>query len=157
MSETVSTIPQEQWVRVRAHAPRGFRRAGRYFTREPQELLVADLEEGELEALAAEPNLVVETFERAPVAGLDCTGGDGAGNEPPGDGQETEVPTDPEARAHAILEAIGQIDPEDAEAWTGSGRPKTEALEAVLGWKPTGAERDSVFKTWKEMQEGGTE
>ena len=54
------------------------------------------------------------------------------------------VPTDPAERLIAIKAAVAKLDAADKSLFTASGKPKTEALEHVLGqgWIVSAAERD---------------
>ena len=45
----------------------------------------------------------------------------------------------------ALAEAIGGLDKGDEELWTNSGKPNTKALEAVLGYPVSAAERDAAW------------
>ena len=67
---------------------------------------------------------------------------------PPDTGHEQpEPPKDPAVRAAAIYEAFGKVDPDKDELWTGryGGRkPTVTALEDILGWQITAAERDEA-------------
>lgn len=68
-----------------------------------------------------------------------------------------QMPAPPEgARIGKIREVIAKMDARDASLWTGDGKPKTEVLEARLGWKPTAKERDDAWT--EELKEApGTE
>lgn len=48
-----------------------------------------------------------------------------------------------------VVEAIGKLDPDKAEAWTSSGAPQVKALADVLGRDVTAALRDEA---WAEVQ-----
>lgn len=48
-------------------------------------------------------------------------------------------------RLHSIRDAIAQLDPEDQSLWTGNGKPKTEAISAILGWNVSAIERDAAM------------
>lgn len=54
-------------IRVRSKSDRGFRRAGMQFLREGVELLISKLEEGVLELLKSEPQLIVEHVDDKPA------------------------------------------------------------------------------------------
>lgn len=58
-------------------------------------------------------------------------------------------PTDEAERKNAIKVAISQLDKADTTKWTGAGVPRTDALQVVLGWAVSGAERDAA---WAEVQ-----
>ena len=61
----------------------------------------------------------------------------------------------PELRHQKIIEAIGQLDPDNPELWTKSNppKPKVEAIEAILGFDISGLERDQGFEAWQAAQE----
>ena len=63
MADTPKTIPA---LKIRAVPPRGFYRAGRRWTPEPQVVPLSDFDKKQIAALRAEPNLVVENAEIAP-------------------------------------------------------------------------------------------
>ncbi len=54
-------------------------------------------------------------------------------------------PEDGDQLGEAIRSATDQLDADDGEAWTKSGKPKTEAIEAILGYSVTAAERDAAL------------
>ena len=58
-------------------------------------------------------------------------------------------PEDVAERLEAIKGAIAQLDRENPEHFTKGGKPQVEAIEAVLGWNITAAERDAA---WESMQ-----
>ncbi len=60
---------------------------------------------------------------------------------------------DPTARLAELVEAIGDLDQEVASNWMNDGRPNIAVLTPHLGWKPTAAERDTAYATWKSNQE----
>lgn len=67
-------------------------------------------------------------------------------------------PTDPAIRLASIVEAIGDLDPDNDEHWTGEGdrrKPQVKPLEEILGWDLTGAERDEATEARKKMEGGG--
>ena len=45
----------------------------------------------------------------------------------------------------AIQDAIGRLDPADSTKWTKGGKPDVKALEKLLGFDITAAERDSAW------------
>lgn len=55
-------------------------------------------------------------------------------------------PTDPEERLAAIRDAIAQLDPENPEHFTKDGKPQVAAIEAILGYNITAAERDAAME-----------
>lgn len=83
-----------------------------------------------------------DTFEAdsADVAGKDVI--DLSANQTPAAGT---APTDPAERIAAIITAIGQIDPTDADLFTGAGVPKTESIIAITGWPVSAKERDAAW------------
>ena len=63
----------------------------------------------------------------------------------PEDPPAPEAPTDPAERLDAIVVAIQSLDEVDPELWTKGGKPQVSAIEAVLGWEISGAERDEAW------------
>ena len=57
-----------------------------------------------------------------------------------------QAPTDKQERIEAICKAIEQLDPDNAEQWIGNGAPATSALEDILGWEVSAAERDEAWE-----------
>lgn len=55
------------------------------------------------------------------------------------------VPEDPALRLEAIRTAISKMDKQDASLWTNDGKPKTDAVSAIVGWPVTAAERDAAI------------
>jgi len=55
-------------------------------------------------------------------------------------------PEDAETLAIDIREVIAHLDPDDESLWTKSGKAKTEAIEAMLGYQISAAERDAALK-----------
>ncbi|MBI2397736.1 MAG: hypothetical protein HYV17_08050 [Xanthomonadales bacterium] len=55
------------------------------------------------------------------------------------------APAPPRTVADDIRDAIGLLDPNDANAWTQTGKPKVEAIETVLGVPITEEQRDAVW------------
>lgn len=62
-------------------------------------------------------------------------------------GQQSQVATAEEIaqRLQSIREAVAKLDPADQSLWTGSGKPKTEAISAILGWNVSAVERDNAL------------
>ena len=56
-------------------------------------------------------------------------------------------PTDPAERQAAIIEAIKQLDPNDADLWLKDGKPDTNAIAEVTGWAVTAGERNTAWTT----------
>ena len=52
-----------------------------------------------------------------------------------------------------VQAAIGGLDRDDPGLWTKGGKPRTEALEAVLGRNVDSAERDAAWASWQARQE----
>ncbi len=48
-------------------------------------------------------------------------------------------------RVAAIVDAIALLEPGNPEHFTNAGKPEIAALAAILGWRPTAAERDEAF------------
>ncbi|MDH0048611.1 hypothetical protein [Comamonas terrigena] len=61
--------------------------------------------------------------------------------------QQSQVATAEEIaqRLQSIREAVAKLDPADQSLWTGSGKPKTEAISAILGWNVSAVERDNAL------------
>lgn len=62
-------------------------------------------------------------------------------------GQQSQVATAEEIaqRLQDIRDAVAKLDPADQALWTGSGKPKTEAISAILGWNVSAVERDNAL------------
>ena len=56
---------------------------------------------------------------------------------------DSQRPEDPDT---VILEAIDELDRNNPELWTRSGKPQVSALEAVLGFDINSAERDAAWE-----------
>lgn len=55
-------------------------------------------------------------------------------------------PTDPNARAEALAEAIALlVEAGKREAFTAGGAPHVKALNELLGWTPSSEERDTAW------------
>ncbi len=59
----------------------------------------------------------------------------------------------PESNSNDIVDAIGELDPEDEELWTQGGKPQVEALEALLGYPVSGKQRDEAWNIFKKASE----
>ena len=68
------------------------------------------------------------------------------------DGVVLEPETAAQDRKARIIAAIGELDPDNPEHFTKGGKPEVKALEAILGFDITAAERDAA---WAAFQEGG--
>ena len=51
------------------------------------------------------------------------------------------------AEAVSIEDAIRRLDPDDPTLWTGGGKPRVEAVEALLGHQISSDERDAAWET----------
>ena len=72
----------------------------------------------------------------------------GAGNDGRGDAGATAAD-----RAARLVAAIGELAADNPEQWTSSGKPKTEALEAVCGLEGvSAAERDAAWDAHRAAQ-----
>lgn len=64
-----------------------------------------------------------------------------------GDGKDDDAPDaggdDPLAE---IARAIRSLDRDNPELWTGSGKPRTDAIEAVIGRDISAGERDAAWE-----------
>jgi hypothetical protein len=61
-------------------------------------------------------------------------------------GEETNAPTDEGERIEAIRGAIDELDEDDEDAFTAAGKPQVSALQAVLGYDISAAERDQALE-----------
>ncbi len=61
-----------------------------------------------------------------------------------------ETPDDLDEQIDGIIEVIKLLEPDDPELWTGSGKPKVEAIEPILGRSITGGERDVAWDKYQE-------
>lgn len=95
-----------------------------------------------LEDKDAAPLLAVKAIELAPVA---QTAAAGAGS--------AVAPTDNAERIAAIVTAIGKLNVDSPELWTGGGMPKTDALSVITGWPVAAKDRDAAFAQFKAAQE----
>lgn len=64
--------------------------------------------------------------------------------------QKLEATQAPDRMAR-IREAIGGLDRDDSALWTGAGIPKVEAIETVVGFNISAAERDAA---WEALSAG---
>ena len=62
------------------------------------------------------------------------------------------APEDASERLAAITTAIGQLDPDNAGLWLKDGKPKSDAISAVLGWPVSAAERDAAWNLIQPAQ-----
>lgn len=108
----------------------GFRRCGKAHPAAAVDHPPGTFSEKEVEALKAEPMLVVQEISSAPSASEDSG--------------KPQAPTDPAERLAAIKAVVESLDPESADNFMKDGRPKTEVLSEVVGWTVTAAERDEV-------------
>ena len=72
-----------------------------------------------------------------------------------GGGALASPPAAAEDRHAAIVAATAKLDPKDARLWSGRGKsrkPRVDAIEAVLGYDITAAERDAA---WATVEIGG--
>jgi len=103
----------------------GFWRAGVQHSSTPREYPDDAFTDRELALLRAEPMLTVERI------GEGRTGEDND-------------------RVQALVRAVAALDPEDKALWTGSGTPRTEALEKIVGGRVTAEERDQAWQVFRE-------
>jgi hypothetical protein len=52
-----------------------------------------------------------------------------------------------------VVEAIGQLDPNNEDHWTQANLPEVGALKEILGRNVTGAERDAAWEQYQEEAE----
>lgn len=62
------------------------------------------------------------------------------------------APEDASERLAAISTAIGQLDPANTGLWLKDGKPKTDAIVALLGWPVSAAERDAAWNLIQPAQ-----
>ncbi len=134
----------------------GFRRAGRAWPAAGERVQRTDFTDEQWAALQAESEIQIRpaphdpaqdaetTAEGAdPAAGSGAAGGDPAprrGNDPE-DGPEPSA-GDPRDE---IADAVGRVDPTDRSLWTADGKPRVDAVEAILGRDINTAERDAAW------------
>ncbi|WP_321276925.1 HI1506-related protein [Thiomicrorhabdus indica] len=106
-----------------------FRRAG--ITVKKGEALDVEVSDKQLEALQKEPKLNVRLFKQ---------------DQSPADGADDD--------SRSIFEAIGQLDPENPEHFTKSGKPELKALRALFGIELTAEQRDQVWADYQASQGG---
>lgn len=71
----------------------------------------------------------------------------------PGDDKSAgESDTDPK-QLDDVVEAIGQLDPDNEDHWTQANLPEVGALKEILGRNVTGAERDAAWERYQEEAE----
>ncbi len=63
----------------------------------------------------------------------------------PGQQSQAAAPEEIAVRLQAIRDAVAKLGPADQALWTGSGKPKTEAISAILGWNVSAVERDNAL------------
>ena len=153
----------------------GFRRAGRAWSTKPVTVPLQEFDEDQVDALRNDPNLVVVVHDtpipRAASKGQsperrsgrddpdapgrsgedDPTAGTGSDDPPPGPGTgggEAGARDQGEVRHAAIVAAIDQV---PAHGRISTGAPGVDALERVLGFDVSAAERDAA---WAEHQGG---
>lgn len=136
---------------VRVHPKRGvsrFFRCGIWFYQAWQKLTDMDTAtakrlrtEQMLEVSATEPEgFAAEAEEAAASAST-------ASKTPAGQANDDEV----HQRLQDIRDAIANLDREDESLWTSSGKPKTEAISAALGWNVSAMERDAAMAQDEEQ------
>lgn len=127
-------------TKIRIYSQRdGFRRAGVRHPRGPVDHPVGAFTEEQLAILKDDPVLT--------VAEIDVPDAPEPANE--GGSTTPTKPTDPEEMTAAIVEAIGKLDKDSAEAWTKGGAPQVSAIEAELGFQISGEQRDQA---WAKIQ-----
>ena len=90
-----------------------------------------------------------------PAAAGGVVGSAELGDEPDEPLHRAGIRAEVEARHAAIVAAARGLDPEDSSLWTGRGKsrhPRVDALEAVLEYDVTAAERDAA---WATVRDGG--
>ena len=151
----------------------GFRRGGRAWSTTPETLCLDELTEEQLEALRADPGLILvehntqtpgeEGDDKPPQEDPAAGSGEAAGplataegvdpsTRPERDGGEPPAAAATPATSHdVIVKAIGRLDRHDKASWGRDGKPKVAAIEKIAGIDVTAAERDSA---WAAVQRG---
>lgn len=122
-------MTQSNTLRVVCLAHTGYRRAGLAFEKGDNALDASRLTEAQLAQITADPRLRLE-----------------------GQGDNTSSePTAPVSSAPALTlaQALAQLQPDNPAHFTQSGKPKTEALEALVKQPVSAKARDSA---WAEHQ-----
>ncbi|MGB4065386.1 MAG: hypothetical protein WBK19_16300 [Azonexus sp.] len=138
------------YVRINLRmAAESFWRCAILFTRDWKK--VSDLDAATAQRLEEEQMLEVsetrpadypedeQAGDSAVVSGLPA-----GGSEPPAPAPVK--PTDTAALAEMIKAAVNAMDQEDPALWTGTGKPKTEAIAVITGWPVSAAERDDALR-----------
>ena len=60
--------------------------------------------------------------------------------------EQFRAPTDPAERQAAIIDAIGKMDPNNADIWLRDNRPDISVIAAITGWPVTAAERNAAWE-----------
>lgn len=142
MSESTTRVT----VSLRDKRAKHFYRAGHKFL--AGETKTIEATEDVIERLKKEPKLMVKAINDD----FDSTPTESPTETP------TEVPTEaPTDAPESIFEAIGQLDPENPEHFTKSGKPEVKALEAILGCPVTAKERDSAWVFYQDGQTGAAD
>lgn len=133
-------------IRISSKRKQGFRRCGVNFGPAPEEFADDRFTAEELDVLQAEPMLRVEIVEAStdePDAGGDT---DEDANEDAGGDADKKPDTDTTDAADAdqALVMAAQQAMEDGSV-TASGKPTVEAMEAILGYDITAADRDRAY------------
>lgn len=81
----------------------------------------------------------------------DGSQGGSASQPPQGDGNQSTVVEFSEDKTTAIKQAIQLLDPKSEDHFTGSGVPQVKAIERLLGYDISAADRDAA---WSELNEG---
>lgn len=68
----------------------------------------------------------------------------------PAKAEPRERPEDPEVVFSEVEQAIDKLDPENKDDFTGSGLPRVEAIEALLGYDISADERNHVWELMNE-------
>ncbi len=116
--------------------PNGRRRGGRRWAGGETIVPADDMTEDMLADLQSDATFVV-----VETAAADAEDDDAAGTKEPAGGQ-TDTQTDAGTKTLTVSDAIRELTAVD---FTKSGKPKTEALEILLGRSVSGGERDDVF------------
>ncbi len=140
---------------IRATAE-GFRRAGRAWPVAGERVRRTDFTDEQWAALEAEPRILIQHAPHDPAQGAETTreGADPTassrvadGDPAPRRGRDPEAGPEPAAGdpQDDIAAAVGRVDPTDRSLWTRDGKPRVDAVEALLGRDITTAERDAAW------------
>ncbi|HHC6618075.1 TPA: HI1506-related protein [Vibrio parahaemolyticus] len=130
-------------VSVICHAHTGYRRAGMAFSKGENTLKPDSITQTQLVLLKADPRLKVTVAEDA--LSSPSFNEPTSGNQSDGDLGNSTLPAN-------LVEAIQRLDPSNAEHFTTSGKPTTEALSELMQTKVSASERDEAWETFQASE-----